>query len=65
MFSASTGQSLSFHNNLNNQGIANINQVSQEQTLNTIVKLQEELLESERKRIVLLEDLLKSNNIDF
>ncbi len=54
----------SFHSNLN-QGIANINPVSQEQTLNTIVKLQEELLASERERIVLLEDLLKSNNIGF
>ena len=54
----------SFHNNLKNQGIA-INQVSQEQSLRTIVKLQEELLESERVRIVLLEDLLKSNNSGF
>lgn len=55
----------SFHNHLKSQGSSVIKQVSQEQTLRTIIKLQEELLASERERIALLETLLKNNNIGF
>ncbi|PYF76132.1 helix-turn-helix domain-containing protein [Pedobacter nutrimenti] len=56
-----------FHNNAGNNGVNIMNQGVQAQPTITdrVVKLQEELLESERKRIALLEALLKNNNIDF
>lgn len=55
----------SFHNNNGNMGVININQASQEQNSKIIQKLQQELLNSERSRIALLETLLRNNNIDF
>lgn len=55
----------SFHNNHGNMGVININQASQEQNSKIIQKLQQELLNSERSRIALLETLLRNNNIDF
>jgi len=55
----------SFHNHLNRQSTAPMNQAANDQTLKTIIKLQEELLNSERERITLLEALLKNNNIRF
>ncbi|TWI20344.1 helix-turn-helix domain-containing protein [Sphingobacterium siyangense] len=60
-----------FHNNKGNKGINIMHQngdTSVSDLLNNkerIYDLQRELLESERKRIVLLEALLKLNNIDF
>jgi transcriptional regulator with XRE-family HTH domain len=54
-----------FHNHNENQGVIILNQGTQSQTIETIRKLQEELLTSERNRIALLEALLRSNNIDF
>lgn len=55
----------SFHNHLNRQSTSAINELDKEQALKTIIKLQEELLTSERERIALLENLLKKNNIGF
>ena len=55
----------SFHKHLKNQVSSTISQVAQEQILRTTIKLQEELLASERERIALLEALLKNNNIGF
>jgi transcriptional regulator with XRE-family HTH domain len=55
----------SFHNHLNRQNNSAINELEKEQALKTIIKLQEELLTSERERIALLENLLKKNNIGF
>ena len=55
----------SFHKHLKNQVSSTISQVGQEQILRTTIKLQEELLASERERIALLEALLKNNNIGF
>jgi len=54
-----------FHNHNENQGVIILNQGTQAQTIETIRKLQEELLTSERNRIALLETLLRSHNIDF
>lgn len=54
-----------FHNNDKNHGVIILNQGTQSQTIETIRKLQEELLTSERNRIALLEALLRNNNIDF
>lgn len=54
-----------FHNNNGNNGINIMNQGSQLQGENIIQKLKDELLKSERKRIALLEALLKNNNIEF
>ncbi|MFT4152261.1 helix-turn-helix domain-containing protein [Parafilimonas sp.] len=54
-----------FHNNNGNQGINIMHQGSDIQDLVSVQKLKDELLESERKRIDLLERLLKKNNIDF
>jgi len=54
-----------FHNYNGNQGINIMHQGIQSPATNAIQKLQEELLESERNRIALLEALLKINNIDF
>ncbi|WP_090663281.1 helix-turn-helix domain-containing protein [Parafilimonas terrae] len=54
-----------FHNNSGNQGINIMHQGSDIQDLASVQKLKDELLESERKRIDLLERLLKKNNIDF
>ncbi len=42
-----------------------MNQGNQSPGHDKIQKLQEELLESERNRIALLEALLRKNNIDF
>lgn len=54
-----------FHNNNGNHGVININQAGEEQASQVVLKLQQELLESERNRIALLEVLLKNNNINF
>lgn len=54
-----------FHNNNGNQGINIMHQGSDIQDLVSVQKLKDELLESERKRIDLLERLLKKSNIDF
>jgi transcriptional regulator with XRE-family HTH domain len=54
-----------FHNHNENQGVIILNQGTHTQTIETIQKLQKELLKSERKRIALLEALLRDNNIDF
>lgn len=54
-----------FHNNNGNNGINIMNQGSQFQGGSIIQKLKDELLKSERNRIVLLEALLKNNNIKF
>lgn len=53
------------HNNDGNQGVIKINQAASGITLGIIYDLQKELIESERKRIKLLEKLLKENKIDF
>ncbi|WP_439490711.1 helix-turn-helix domain-containing protein [Algoriphagus sp.] len=55
----------SIHNNEGNRGIIKIDQSGSESTLKIICELQKELIESERKRISLLEALLKENDIDF
>lgn len=52
-----------FHNHLKSQSISSIDHFNQEETLRTIIKLQDELLTSEKERIALLETLLKNNNI--
>jgi len=52
------------HNNNGNQGVITINQ-SQQKGTDLMQQLYSELLESQRKRIDLLEALLKVNNIDF
>jgi len=56
-----------FHNHNGNRGVNIMNQGGQNSNTNIekIQHLQNELLESERKRIALLEALLKSNNIYF
>ncbi len=57
-----------FHNHDGNNGVNIMNQGThghQNATSERIIKLQEELLESERKRVNLLEKLLSNNNIDF
>lgn len=53
-----------FHNNLGNKGV-NIMHQGQQGISSKIETLQKELLDSERKRIALLEALLKQNNIDY
>lgn len=53
-----------FHNNQGNKGV-NIMHQGQQGISSKIETLQKELLESERKRIALLEALLKQNNIDY
>lgn len=53
-----------FHNNQGNKGV-NIMHQGQQGISSKIETLQKELLESERKRIALLETLLKQNNIDY
>ncbi len=54
-----------FHNNDGNYGVNIMSQGGQLSDNSKIQKLQEELLESERNRIALLEALLRKNNIDF
>lgn len=54
-----------FHNNNGNKGINIMNQGIPSQLENTVNKLKDELLISERNRISLLEALLKNNNIKF
>lgn len=54
-----------FHNNYGNRGTIIMNQGGKSQDLEFIQKLKDELLQSERNRIALLESLLKKNNIDF
>lgn len=54
-----------FHNYSGNQGVNIMHQCIQSPSPYIIQKLQEELLESERNRIALLEALLRTNNIDF
>lgn len=52
------------HNNDGNQGLITIDQ-SQTKGRDLLYQLQRELIESQRKRIDLLEALLKANKIDF
>jgi transcriptional regulator with XRE-family HTH domain len=57
-----------FHNKSGNKGTNIMHQGGtnvESENNKKILKLQEELLESERKRISLLEALLKNNNIEF
>lgn len=54
-----------FHNNNGNLGINIMHQGLQQEQNSKVEQLQQELLESERKRIILLEALLKQNNIDY
>lgn len=54
-----------FHNHNGNKGVNIMNQGGNNIEGEKIQKLQQELLESERQRIALLEALLKSMNIKF
>ena len=54
-----------FHNNNGNCGINIMNQGSNSQDYLAIQNLKDELIESEKKRIDLLEALLKNNNVNF
>lgn len=54
-----------FHNHNGNKGINIMNQGTSPQLDTNIQKLKDELIESEKNRISLLEALLKSKNIDF
>ena len=54
-----------FHNNYGNKGINIMNQGGGRQDEKQIQRLKDELLESERKRIALLEALLINNNVEF
>jgi transcriptional regulator with XRE-family HTH domain len=54
-----------FHNNNGNNGINIMNQGIESQEVSVIQKLKDELLNSERNRIALLETLLRNNNIEF
>lgn len=54
-----------FHNNNGNKGINIMNQGIGSQEESLVQKLKDELLNSERNRIALLETLLKNNNIEF
>lgn len=54
-----------FHNHNGNKGVNIMNQGTSPQSSNTIQRLKDELIESEKNRISLLEALLKKNNIDF
>lgn len=54
-----------FHNNYGNKGINIMHQGSSIQNEKQIQSLKDELLESERKRIALLEALLIKNNIQL
>ncbi|HUZ59509.1 MAG TPA: helix-turn-helix transcriptional regulator [Hanamia sp.] len=54
-----------FHNNNGNCGINIMNQGGNSQDYLAIQNLKDELIESEKKRIDLLEALLKNNNVNF
>ncbi|MEB2778617.1 helix-turn-helix transcriptional regulator [Algoriphagus sp. D3-2-R+10] len=54
-----------FHNHNGNNNINIMNQSIHETQANTVIRLQEELLKSERNRIAILEALLRSHNINF
>jgi len=54
-----------FHNNNGNCGINIMNQGGISQDYLAIQNLKDELIESEKKRIDLLEALLKNNNVNF
>jgi transcriptional regulator with XRE-family HTH domain len=54
-----------FHNNYGNKGINIMNQGGSVQNEKQVQSLKDELLESERKRIALLEALLIKNNIQL
>ncbi len=54
-----------YNNNEGNKSIIKINQVKETFTLDLLYNLQKELIESERRRILLLENLLRKHNIDF
>ncbi len=54
-----------FHNNSGNKGTIKINQSVSSITNDIIYYLQKELIESEQKRISLLENILRENNIEF
>ncbi|HEY0297650.1 MAG TPA: helix-turn-helix transcriptional regulator [Arachidicoccus sp.] len=53
------------HNNNGNQGVIHINQSTQQTAASNVEALLRELLQCERKRINLLEALLRNNNIEF
>lgn len=54
-----------FHNNFGNKGTNIMHQGGNFQNEKQILRLKDELLESERKRIALLEAILIKHNIDF
>lgn len=54
-----------FHNHNGNNGVNIMNQGGQLQESDTVHRLKDELLRSEKNRIALLEALLKNNNIEF
>jgi transcriptional regulator with XRE-family HTH domain len=54
-----------FNNNYGNKGVNIMNQGGSIQNEKQIQSLKDELLESERKRIALLEALLAKNNIEY
>jgi len=54
-----------FHNNKGNRGVNIMHQGQQDVNDGKVEMLQKELLESERKRIALLEALLKQNNTNY
>lgn len=54
-----------FHNNYGNKGTNIMHQGGRAQNEKEILKLKDELLECERKRIALLEALLLKHNIEF
>jgi len=54
-----------FHNHNGNHGVNIMNQNVPNQSPGIVQRLLEQLLESERKRIVFLEALLRKNNIEF
>lgn len=54
-----------FHNNYGNKGTNIMYQGLQSQETELVQRLKDELIESEKKRIELLESLLKKNNINF
>lgn len=51
------------HNNDGNQGTILIDQSHKSNSLETIINLQQELINNQRKHIDLLESLLKENNV--
>ena len=54
-----------FHNHNGNRNVNIMNQNTHNTYATTVIRLQEELLKSERNRIAILEALLRSHNINF